>query len=370
MTRTPKQQEALDALALHGSHRKAAKALGVALSTLQERLDRARANLSAGALQAVESAGLSPLEAKGGWIHNYDDGGKKTGTTRWAPEAVPPEDIADRIIGRMNTIITAPTIIRPATVRYDLLNFLPVFDVHLGQRVGSFGTAQAVVRLREGVRDVIDRAPKTAQTVILIGGDYSEANDNSALTPQSKHPLAVDTDFDDLSDVAVDLLVDMVEYALSASDQVLLKVLRGNHDPAMAVALRAALRQRYLRNPRLSIQDGHRLFVHSWEGNFICGLHGDEKVTKAETLALGLAARYRAEWGAAKRGELWLGHTHKEIIVSVPGMRVNRVNPICPPGRYANDNLFTGESDIQCVTYRKGGGRAGCHTHIFEDVFA
>jgi hypothetical protein len=279
----------------------------------------------------------------------------------------PPEDVAERIAERMERITPVPAIPAPQHASSDLLNFIPLYDVHLGQRVGSFGTAQAVSRLVCGFRDVIDRAPPAATIIILNGGDFTEANDNSALTPQSKHPVPVDMEYTDLIDIVVDVTVDLIEYALARADRVIYQALRANHDPATTVAIRQGLRQRYRDNPRFTMPAGQEVFTHSWEGNFLVGIHGDQKNSNPERLALAMAARYAKEWGDATRRELWRGHKHKELAVNVSGMRLHQVNPICPPGRYANENLFTGESDIQCVTYRKGGGRRATSVHIFED---
>lgn len=350
----------------------AAKELGLSEGAFRNRITKARArgmHLSPGAQNVVQRAGLSGKEARGGWIHDYDEDGKKVGTTRWSvDDQEAQEDLLERIADRMSRVVASPAIKRPTQTRSDVLNFVPLFDVHLGQKVGSYGTADAVARLQEGFRDVIDRAPAAETVIILNGGDFTEANDNSALTPQSKHPLAVDMDFDDLADVAVDLTVDLIEYAMRRSGRVIYQPLKGNHDPATAVAIRQGLRQRYRDNPRFDMKPGHDLFTHEWEGNLIAGIHGDQKTSKPEQLTLAIAARHAAAWGASRRRELWRGHLHKEITVNVPGMRVQQVNPICPPGRYANDNLFTGESDIQAVSYRKGGGRCATTVHIFEDI--
>ena len=356
---------------------KAAAELNVNYHAFRTRLKIGKArgfHLSEGVNKVLAQSRLNPAEAKGGWLHAYNDEGKKVGTTYWRPadedDGTRAEDVADRIAARMNAVVPAPAIQRPTQTRGDLLNFLPIFDVHLGMRVGSFGTAAAVARLLDGAFDVLDRAPPAETIVILTGGDYTEANDASALTPAHKHPLAVDIEFDDLADIAVDTKVAIIERALTRYDRVIYQSIRANHDPAMMQALRQALRQRYRDTDRFVLKDGFDLFTHSWEGNLIAAIHGHQKVTKPELLALAIATRHAVDWGAAKSRELWRGHMHKELVVGVPGMRVCQVNAIAPAGRYANENLFTGDSDIQCVTYKRGGGRQNVVTHIFDPVLA
>jgi hypothetical protein len=343
-----------------------AREFGVHGSTVSRSLalgERKRDPAMQGAMDAV-GTGLVPSMA---WIKTKATADAPGYSIMLRPPEETPEDVADRIAERMTNIIAAPAIPAPAACATDLLNFLPLYDVHLGQRVGSFGTAEAVKRLRIGVNDVIDRAPAAGTMVILNGGDFTEATDNSALTQQSKHPLAVDMDFDDISDIAVDLTVEIIDRALSASDRVVYQGLKGNHDPAIAVALRQALRMRYRDEPRFELLDGLDLFTYSFGNNLLAGIHGDQKISKAESLTLAIAARHAAAWGNSRNRELWRGHRHNQLSVAVPGMTLYQVNPICPPGRYANDNLFTGQSDIQIVTYKHSGGRCASTVHIFQD---
>jgi hypothetical protein len=348
-----------------GSYKAVAREMQVNEKTVRQAVSRFKARDPAmqGAMDAI-GTGLVPSLA---WIKTKATADAPGYSVMLRPPEEAPENIAERIADRINKIVAAPPVHRPKAFSSDLLNLLPIFDVHLGQRVGSFGTAQAVERLREGVRDVIERAPAAETLVILNGGDFTEANDNSALTPANKHPLAVDMDFDDLSDIAVDLSVEIIEYALSAADRVVYQGLKANHDPAMAVVLRQALRMRYRDEPRFELLDGLDLFTMEWEGNLLAGIHGHQKVSKPESLTLAIAARHAAAWGNSRNRELWRGHNHKEVTISVPGMTLYQVNPICPPGRYANENLYTGQSDIQCVTYGKGGGRRASTVHIFQD---
>ena len=347
-----------------GSVASAAAELGIPQNTLRQWW---RDNKIDPAVQSGMTALGMDTAPAGGWIKSHTPDENGLTYSFMLPKADPVDDTAERIAERMERITPVPAIPAPHHAPTDLLNFIPLYDVHLGQRVGSFGTAQAVSRLVYGFRDVIDRAPPAATIIILNGGDFSESNDNSALTPASKHPLAVDMEYTALIDIVVDVTIDLIEYALARADRVIYQALRANHDPATTIAIRQALRQRYRDNPRLEMPDGQDVFTYAWEGNFLVGIHGDQKNSKPESLALAIAARYAAAWGNATRREMWRGHNHKEVTVNVAGMRIHQVNPICPPGRYANENLFTGESDIQCITYRKGGGRRATSVHIFED---
>jgi len=324
------------------------------------------ANAIARHVQAAMAASNTQITPSGMWVKTKagDDGVGYSVYIRPGEESA--EQVAEKIAARMCDIPAAPAVQRPKYTRADMLNFLPVYDVHMGMRVGDYGTAEAVERLKNGAKDVIDRAPPAETIIILTGGDYTEANDNEALTPASKHPLSVDMDFEQLSDIAVDTKIDIINYALRNADRVVYQALRANHDPAMAVALRQALRQRYRGDPRFELKEGFNVFTHEWEGNFIAAIHGHQKVSRPQDLSLAIAARHAQAWGAATHRELWRGHNHKELTVGVPGMTLFQVNPICPAGRYANDNLFTGQSDIQCVTYGKGGGRKAATVHIFS----
>ena len=365
---TPKQREALEAVEKHGSQKKAAKALGIGRGTLRGRLEAAQKHLNAdpavqGAMAEVGMQDAGVLHS--GWIKS--DGASMYFQMPKDEESNTPENVADQIADRLNGIVTAPYISRPKQSSSDILNFVPIYDVHLGMRVGSYGTANAVERLSSGVKDVIDRAPCAETLILLNGGDFTEANHNSALTPASNHPLAVDIEFDDLTDVATDVTVDIIEYALTKADNVIYHGIKGNHDHAMPLILRQALRQRYRDESRFELKEGVEIFTHEWEGNLLAGIHGHQKVSDPSKLALAIAARDRGAWGRTKRGEIWRGHRHNELTVGVAGMRVSQVNPICPAGRYANENLFTGESDVQCVTYKKGGGRKATAVHIYDD---
>ena len=138
-----------------GSFKAVARELGVNESTVRRSIHNGtrRDPAMQGAMDAV-GTGLVPSMA---WIKTKATADTPGYSIMLRPPEETPEDVAERIAERMNGIVAAPAIPAPAACADDLLNFLPLYDVHLGQRVGSFGTAQAVERLRIGVNDVIDR---------------------------------------------------------------------------------------------------------------------------------------------------------------------------------------------------------------------
>ena len=368
---TPLQAEALRLKREIGNVTEVARRMGKSRATVRAAISAAEAHESApeGQRAAIEATGTHGI-ARAGWrITKNEDGSKDS--VYWRAEeaeAEQPEDVLDRIADRLNRIQPAPAIQRPNVTRSDIRNFVPLFDVHLSMRVGLYGTAACVSRLREGISDVIERSPPAEVAILVNGGDFTEQNDPSNQTPQSKHPLSVDGEYDDTTDIAAEVTVEMIETALKKSDHVIYKALRGNHDPNTARILRAALRERFRNHDRVTIDvDGIETFRQVWEGNMIFAWHGDQK-RKVGDVILSIAALYPQEWAQASFRELFYGHLHSAHVEDHPGMTANRLRAITPAGHYAKNLLLTAPSEMLSVTYRKGGGRLCVTNHIFGDA--
>lgn len=368
---TPDQQEVYDLKQQGKSRAEIAELTGRSFRQVKTLLHQAAQYLKApeGQRAAISAAGLSHETARHGWrVVQHEDGSRDSVFWRREEDTTSePEDVIERIAERLAVVkpVVVPTY--AGTAREDLLNFLPLFDVHLSMRVGDYGTAQAVDRLLAGGADILARMPAAATTIIVNGGDFTHQNDPSNLTPQSKHPLPVDAEYDDTTDVAVDVTVALIEAALERSETVVYKALRGNHDPNTARILRAALKQRYRLSDRVIIDDdGIDFFAHEWGGNMLCAHHGDIKGKTKKDLALAFAAKYPEMWGRTRRRELFTGHLHHIRNEDVSGMLVNQVRAICPSDRYSIENLYDAPSEMIGITYRKEGGRYGSVTHDFN----
>lgn len=365
-------REALEAVRLHGSKGAAARALGIPENTFRKRVQRA---IERGFAKHQDEAIEQAMDAVGTrmvpglvWAKTKEENGTSYSVLlKPAKEEGPSyEDIADRIAERISRIPAAPVVIRPKVPASDLRNFVPWFDVHLAGKIGSYGTAEAVARLIDGTKEVISRAPAAECTIILNGGDFTEQNDPSNQTPSSKHPLSVDGEYDDTTDIATEVTVAAIDFALTRSTHVIYKAIRGNHDPNTARILRAALRQRYRNSKRVRIDDeGIDFFAHEYGANLICAHHGDIKGKQPKDYVMAMAAKYPEAWGRTRFRELWTGHKHHLLTQEFPGMTTYQVRAITPANRYAQENLFLSESEIQCATYRKTGGRMGYTVHQF-----
>jgi len=180
--------EAVDAYARNnGKGNLAAKELGIHPNTFTNRLSVAKSrgfHLSDGARSAMQGAGLNGVEAKGGWIHNYDPAtGNKTGTTRWTAPADEAETnkFLDTIRGAIDDLKNDdfPTYeIRPAPAGECLL-VIDLADVHVGKlcvetETGyTYGRDVAVHRMVEGTRELIRKASGMGigRILFVLGND-------------------------------------------------------------------------------------------------------------------------------------------------------------------------------------------------------
>lgn len=312
--------------------------------------------LPSGVQSALSSSGLSIDNAKHGWrVIQHEDGSRDS--VFWKLDTQEePEDIAERIASRMERVTPVQSSPFEHPSDSTIANFIPLFDVHLSMKIGDFGTAKAVERLMQGYTDVMSRLPNAESCLIVNGGDFTHQNDDNNQTPRNKHPLPVDTDYLDTTDIAVDVTINIIDLALQKHKHVTYKALRGNHDEATAFIMRAALKQRYRNEPRVNIVgDDLHFLAEKLGNNAIFALHGDIKKTPKD-ICMGLMARYKRLYGSVDYCEVHTGHRHHWSAVDYPGMLYEQHRAITPSDKYANDNLYVSPSQIQGITYRLTGG--------------
>ena len=363
-------REAWDAFEAHDKrYTPAAKSLGLSENALRNRVQRAKDrgfHLSEGVKDSMTRAGLDPVVIRGGHRRVYDDDGKQIDTVRYTV----PVDVADtteKIEQATESALeriaqatpSAPTLIRIKPADGALFGLLPLFDAHLGLQMPDYGLDESVARLVGGAFEAIDAMPAAGCIAIINGGDFTHQNDDSNQTPQSKHSLPISANYIDTTDAATDARIAIIEYAAKKFERVETKDLIGNHDPATAKIIRAALRQRYRDNERIHVElDGINFWHRVFGKNLISVHHGDIK-RALKDLALSLCEKYRVERGNTKFHEHHTGHLHhiKETRFDLGGVHFCQHGAISRKSNYDEANVYEGDSILQGITYHERGGR-------------
>ena len=360
--------EALQALEEHGRPYLAAQALGLKQNTFMHRLNIAKKrgfHLSQGAQEIVSTANLSGVEAKGGWIHNYDSDGKKVGATRWsAPDVSADEDALERIRSAFEGMAPAPVIPAPTHKATDLVTVYPIADAHIGMMAWGretgedYNTKKAVDRLHRWMGDCIASSPPSETAIILDVGDLTHADDHTAQTPRSKHVLETDTRHFKTLDMTIAALNTCVEMTLRKHKQVIVRILPGNHDLNAYLAVMFALAERWQKNERVEVQkEPGEFFVQRFGKVLIAAHHGDK--AKAERMVLFLADEYPDLWGQTRHRFLFTGHLHHHKSADIGGVQWEQLRAMTARDAYAASHAYSARAQLQAITYHKEKGEVG-----------
>lgn len=353
---TSKQQEAIDAVQMHGSQRKAAAALGIGQSALQERLERARAHIDPAIQDSMNAVGTQLVPALA-WAKT-----KSADGTAYSVLLKPaPEDMGQVIRDALSSIPAIAPITAPAVADTDLMTVYPLADVHLGMMAWGketgedYDTKLAADRVRSWIGQVAQSSPNSATAVLLDVGDLTHANDQTNQTPQSKHQLDTDTRHFKTTQTAIITLALSVETLAAKHERVIVRILPGNHNPAAYMAIMFALGQRYRNNPRIEVQEyPGEFFVHEFGDVMIAAHHGDK--ASAQGMVNFMADEYAPIWGRTRHRFLFTGHLHHHKSQDIGGVQWEQLRAVAARDAYAVSHAYSARAQLQAITYHKTRG--------------
>lgn len=343
----------------------AAEALGINYETFKSRLMRAKArgfDLSDGARDVVDRARLSPVEAQGGWIHDYDADGKKVGTTRWTKPNIEDEPSAwvDAIKQALADTPLAVEVDKPSGPR-DLCAVFPVADLHVGlltdeEEVGEDWSSKKSYRVFADVFARLAAVTPSAETAILAQlGDLMHVDDQRNVTPQSGHQLDADTRYFMILRRAVAAMRFAIDTLRAKYPRVIYRGCRGNHDLHSHHAVTLALAEHYREVKSVEIvQSAGEFYVREFGKNMILLHHGDK--AKPERLVQFAAAEWAEMWGRTKHRLALSGHVHHESRKDVGGMSFESVGTIIPRDFHAYANAYAAKRGLVSITLDREQG--------------
>ena len=181
-----------------GSIRATSKALGnMDRESLRNRLSRLGVSRQDPAIAAAaKSVGTNMIPTLA-WAKTKPDENGMAYSVLLKPEPLP-DDTLDRIRAAFESMKPADPVVPPGNVMADLCNVIPLFDVHFGMHawgretgVQNYDMEVATGDLKYAFEKVLSLTPVAEQAILIIGGDFFHADDNTSETPANKHKLDV-----------------------------------------------------------------------------------------------------------------------------------------------------------------------------------
>lgn len=245
----------------------------------------------------------------------------------------------------------------------DLLTVYPLYDIHAGMLAWGRETGGQDYDLDlfkqdilAGIEDVARRSPDAAEALVIFGGDTIHVDDHSNETPASHHKQDADGRFEKIADVTIEAVAHAVEALLDKHARVRVLVLRGNHDEASHIILKAALKQRYRLSTRVIFEPCVRdIFWMKHGKSLIFAHHGDKMPPQRLCM---IAADQCPHWSDTRFRVALTGHKHSLKVQDFPGVTHYTLRAFAPADAYGAS--FGGVRGICAMTFSETKGMVNC----------
>lgn len=379
---TPRQLEIIDAIEKHGSHRKAAKALGVCNGTIGDAI--------VGLKRRAAKMGYAP----GHWDHGVAPGyrmGKVT--VQRGPDGVErvwerqlPE--AERMEAAMRATVEAmkeelprvKPVPAPAGVDEHLCNVYTLTDCHVGMLASAKETLDADWDLKIAERTLtaafchmVNASPKASVGVVAQLGDWLHSDGSNGMlpvTPLHQNVLDQDGRFSKIVAASIRILRRIIDFALQRHKKVIVLMAEGNHDMASSIWLRAMFAALYENEPRVQVIDSALPYYVYQHGETMLAFHHGH-LKKNDDLPLLFAAQFPKVWGGTVKRYCSTGHRHHIEEKEHSGMVVIQHPTLAARDAYAARGGWLSERSATAISYHSKYGQVARNTvcpEMFEAV--
>jgi len=258
------------------------------------------------------------------------------------------------------------------------LTVYPIGDPHIGmyawaEETGDDWDLTIAERVHCGAMDaLVQAAPATEQAIIWNLGDALHYDSMAAVTPRSGHFLDADGRYAKMVGVAVKIIRQCIESALTKHKSVHVVNLPGNHDETGALWLSIALSHIYEKEPRVTVDTNPSVFsYYRWGKVLLGGHHGH--ACKPASLAGVMACDRAKDWGETLHRHWLIGHIHHESKKEFAGVTVESFNTLAAKDAYATNGGWRSGRGMQALVYHREHGevaRSKVNVAMLEDEAA
>ena len=266
-----------------------------------------------------------------------------------------------------------PTKVTQANCSKDLMAVYPLGDPHIGMKALKEESGQDwdLSIAKTTFLDVFDRlvtsAPHCDTAVIVNLGDYFHADNVEGVTSRSGHQLDMDSSYQDMIDIGMQIIIRMIKVALTHHKQVKVINAIGNHDDCSAMFLQVALKHMFAEEPRVDIVCDNTPYHYFTNGKSFVGVHHGH-TTKADRLPLVMASDRPSDWGNSIFRTWLTGHIHHDSKKEFSGCTVESFRTLAAKDSYAAWHGWRSMQDSKALVLHKEYGEIERHTIKIKQV--
>lgn len=365
-----RQAEYLEAIAVNGGIRAAARTLGVSKASIQDsmRLLKKKAAIRGYAPESDMIHAVPESHVAKGISTLYKDGKV---ALQWVKSDLDKEKYLQMIRELVDDAVAGLPRVAPVnapTFTHDqLCNLYTLTDSHVGAlcwglESGADWDLKIAERTLTGCFEHMVRSSPPARIGIVNQlGDFLHQDGIQAVTPTSGHLLDADGRFSKVVRVAVRILRRAVDFALEKHEKVIVIMAEGNHDISSSIWLRAMFRMLYENEPRVEVIDTPLPYYVFQHGNtMLCFHHGH--LSKNSQLPILFASQFPQIWGETTKRYAHCGHRHHVEEKEHSGITVVQHPTLAARDAYAARGGWIAERQVTSITYHSGYGQVARNT--------
>jgi DNA-directed RNA polymerase subunit N (RpoN/RPB10) len=251
----------------------------------------------------------------------------------------------------------------------DFLTIYPLADLHLSLKTRKdesgehYDLETASILFEQKSSELIAKSPEGGTALALYLGDWTHQNDDNNETPRSKHKLEVDAPIFATVRAGVHLAIPFVYRLLKQHDNVIVKVLQGNHDPTSWIGLVVGLSEHFRNEPRVRVDMGEADYWFFRWGVTLLGAHHGHRL-KPDQMAGAMATECRKDWGETLYRLFLHGHLHHRIVLDVLGVQVECMRTLAPPDAHHSGKYGSPRSLVSITLHKQEGETARAFVNL------
>lgn len=262
----------------------------------------------------------------------------------------------------------------PQQCNDSLLTSYPLADLHFGLRCWGRETGEdwdcdiAERVFHSNFGQLINKSPPSKYAVFLGLGDFFHADNFENQTTRSRHALDVDGRFPDVQWRGALLLRMAIEMLAAKHEQVLVRILPGNHDDHAAIHLAHKMHAFFSGNDRITVDASPSpLWEHRFGVNMLAAGHGDQ--AKAKDAGAIMASYWPEDWGKSQYRHWYSGHVHHfQKGGTGGGATWEVIEPIIPLDAYSFRHGYKGGRSLVSDVYHISEGPVTRHRQNIAPV--